>query len=146
MKALCPRCAVARNVDDFKPGTTSCKKCLDDAAKQRRKERDTPGVLRRQHLWQKYRITLETYESLRAAQDYRCAICGIHEDDIVVKTLGRPRLDGSPNEPAAKLTVDHCHDSLDVRGLLCYKCNFGLGHFTHSTELLAAAITYLKKC
>ena len=43
------------------------------------------------------------------------------------------------------LAVDHCHETNKIRGLLCSRCNCGLGQFVHKPELLTAAIAYLKK-
>jgi hypothetical protein len=41
--------------------------------------------------------------------------------------------------------VDHCHTTSVVRGLLCQKCNSGLGYFKDNVKSLAKAIEYLKR-
>ncbi len=74
-----------------------------------------------------YGITLAEYNTMLEAQDYKCAICG-NEDEVE----GR------------RLAIDHCHTSGKVRGLLCGKCNRGLGLFYDNDELLHNAIQYLK--
>ena len=43
------------------------------------------------------------------------------------------------------LAVDHCHDSGNVRGLLCRACNLAIGYFEDNTESLGEAIKYLEK-
>jgi hypothetical protein len=65
---------------------------------------------------------------LRAAQESRCAICGVHE----------------AYAPRKRLAVDHDHRTGAIRGLLCGNCNVGLGQFKDSPELLAAASRYLE--
>jgi len=41
--------------------------------------------------------------------------------------------------------VDHCHASGKVRGVLCSKCNRGLGLLQDSLEILKNAIKYLEE-
>jgi hypothetical protein len=81
------------------------------------------GIIRNQ-----YGITLAEYNAMLEAQDYKCAICG-NEDEVE----GR------------RLAIDHCHTTGKIRGLLCGKCNRGLGLFYDNTNNLAKAIEYLNK-
>lgn len=41
------------------------------------------------------------------------------------------------------LVVDHNHDTGEVRKLLCFECNTGLGFLQENVELLKRAIEYL---
>lgn len=41
------------------------------------------------------------------------------------------------------LNIDHCHDSLKVRGMLCTPCNTALGSLRDSKDLLLKAINYI---
>lgn len=72
-----------------------------------------------------YGLTMRDYEALRAEQGGGCAICG------------------AQNDSGYDLAVDHDHSDGSVRGLLCRKCNVGLGLFRDAPQLLAAAIAYL---
>jgi hypothetical protein len=78
------------------------------------------------HLEKNYSITLKEYSELLDKQEGVCAICG-----------SRPG--------KRKLAVDHVHTSGIVRGLLCMKCNIGLGNFKEDINLLRKAIAYLRK-
>lgn len=75
----------------------------------------------------KYNLTPDQYNDLYIQQDYKCAICGTHEQDTQRK----------------KLVVDHCHVTGNVRGLLCNNCNSGLGLFKDDVGLLNKAKQYL---
>lgn len=75
-----------------------------------------------------YGISQADYDALLSKQNYVCAICG--------------------NKETSKykyLSVDHCHYTKKVRGLLCSHCNKGLGLFKDNTQTLQNAITYLEK-
>jgi hypothetical protein len=79
----------------------------------------------RRSLERNYGITPEVYEQLLILQDGRCAIC-----------LTRPR--------KRRLAVDHDHETGEVRGLLCTRCNHGiLGKAHDSAEMLTRAAAYL---
>jgi len=89
----------------------------------------TPSQKRKnKHLLEKYGVTLERYDTLLENQDGKCAICRI-----------------SRGERAYAFSVDHDHDTEEVRGLLCTNCNLGLGLFKDSSELLVLAAKYLHR-
>jgi hypothetical protein len=72
-------------------------------------------------------ITVEFYESLLNAQNGVCKICGGPQ------THGRKNLD-----------VDHCHNSLIIRGLLCSHCNRSIGLMGDDPARLRAAADYIE--
>lgn len=61
------------------------------------------------------------------AQGRRCAIC--------------ETMDSGPRD----WCVDHDHVTNQFRGILCARCNLGLGQFKDSQLSLYKAIEYLKK-
>lgn len=80
-----------------------------------------------------YKMTLEQYDELLKIQNHLCYICKNPESSID-KRYNKTR----------DLSVDHCHKTGKIRGLLCDKCNRGLGYFKDSIENLESAIQYLK--
>lgn len=78
------------------------------------------------YLMKNYGITLADYEHILNLQGGMCAICK------------QP-----PN--GKKLLLDHCHYSKQVRGILCSRCNSGIGMFKDSKELLVQAMIYISK-
>lgn len=73
-----------------------------------------------------YGISLQDYNEFSAFCGNVCGICS------------------KPCPSGRKLAVDHDHSNGVVRGLLCIKCNKGLGNFCDDVELLEKAINYLK--
>lgn len=67
-------------------------------------------------------------------QGGRCAICR-RTEPIGVTRAG---YDGEK-----KWHIDHCHETNEVRGLLCGECNKGLGQFRDDRVTLQRAIDYL---
>lgn len=78
----------------------------------------------------RYKITLEDFNDYLKLQGNRCAICA-DPFNFNIKSE-------SPH-------VDHDHVTGKVRGLLCYKCNFGLGFFKDDVFRLRSAEQYLAK-
>ncbi|HEX5203453.1 MAG TPA: endonuclease VII domain-containing protein [Actinoplanes sp.] len=147
----CPRCHRDRPATAFRSAsgrpTQSCSACLERSRLTNRARRAGLGAegRRADNLRHKYGLLPEEYDTLRAAQDYRCQICGIHEDDIEAPRTGRPRSDGSPATEGVRLVVDHCHRTGRVRGLLCATCNLMIGIASDSPEVLRAAAAYLSR-
>ena len=71
-------------------------------------------------------LSNEEYDDLLVAQKGVCAICD------------------KPESSGKRLAVDHKHGTNLVRGLLCTKCNMGLGYFNDSPGFLFSAIKYLQ--
>ena len=46
------------------------------------------------------------------------------------------------NNPAT--CIDHCHDSLQVRGKLCNRCNLALGYLSDDPAKITGLVEYLK--
>lgn len=90
--------------------------------------KDNPKAYRSIILKHRYGITLKDYEELLDKQNGVCAICS-NKETIKRKT---------------NLSVDHCHTTNKVRGLLCDQCNKGLGNFKNDTLLLQNAAKYLE--
>ncbi len=160
---ICTKCGLERPLTEFyrAAGTRDglrgdCKACFQARAKARyplvreqriaaaqkwrdenperyrenqRRMRSSPEGKERQragHLKRKYGITIEQYDQMLAEQGGGCAICG-----------REPR-------PDISLHLDHDHESGNLRGILCFRCNNALGDLDDDVALLRAAVRYLE--
>lgn len=124
-----------------RPAPKRCKDCLEEGVETKRKaphpgprcathhrakRKDRRNYSHAAHIMELYGLTADEYQRIYAYQGSACAIC--------------KRAKGFRK----KLSVDHDHETGEVRGLLCQKCNRDvLGHLRDSTEALARAIDYL---
>jgi hypothetical protein len=98
--------------------------------RKRRKEQE--AVKKRQDnrwlaIYSMYGLTRDQWQVLFNKQNGSCAICGKSQDKL-----------------GYTLQVDFDHVLGKVRGLLCKKCNLGIGMFGEDITRIEKAIRYLK--
>lgn len=146
---LCPNCQKVLAVSKFNKASrrdgyqTYCRDCHNSMQREkykndpsqkikrqiraaRRKGRD-PFVQRKAELKRLYGITFDDYVNLYKKQNGVCAIC-LQE----CKTR-------------KSLSVDHNHDTMAVRGLLCNRCNRAIGMLEEDPDILERAKEYIIK-
>lgn len=105
-------------------------------AKNRRwKERHREEALKRgrySKVKELYGLTKDEYDLLLAEHNHVCAICG-KEEFITLKGT------------KWNLSIDHCHKTGKIRGLLCAQCNVGIAKFHEDITFLKNAIKYLEE-
>ena len=74
-------------------------------------------------------FTLTSKRAMIEAQGNRCAICACNFEDLSAKNIH----------------ADHCHATGKPRGVLCFRCNLGIGKFEDNPELLRKAALYLEE-
>lgn len=80
---------------------------------------------RNRHYFKEYKITEDEKNIILKSQNDKCPIC-----------------ETSPGNPK-NWHLDHCHKTGKIRGILCSRCNQGLGLFKDNVESLRKAIEYL---
>ena len=81
---------------------------------------------RMKHEKRKYGLTAEQKQALLWDQHDCCAICGYEF-----------------GQKLGDYHIDHCHRTGLVRGILCDRCNRGLGYFRDTPQFLQSAAVYL---
>ena len=85
---------------------------------------------RNHRIKQKYNLTEEQYVALVLKHHGKCGICGMEPSGVW--------------HGDRKLCVDHNHETGEVRGLLCNKCNRGLGLVGDTVESIGRFLAYLQ--
>ena len=134
MYHTCPKCELERPRSEFyltnkinqKNGLqvrhVPCKECT----KEKNSTKESKEHRVEYNLIKNFGITKQKYDEMLEAQGGTCFLCN--------------NLNGGRS-----LSLDHCHDTGKVRGLLCHTCNVGLGHFMEDIPLLRRAIEYLER-
>lgn len=142
---LCKTCSVSDKETEFKLNRRECERCR--GIKRRHVyTQNKEEYLIRNNLWKRansekhqtnllnsrfkhrYGITVDQYNEMLKAQSGKCKICKRVES----------------RKTSARLCVDHDHKTGQVRGLLCFGCNAGLGKFNDDPALIQRAIKYLE--
>ena len=122
----CPKCGgYQRYAVSGRCSNLECRR--KDEAEWRRKNPDKVQQKNRKRKMGYYGLSVDDFDILMEKQNNCCAICK--------KTCITGRA----------LAIDHDHNTNVVRGLLCNKCNQGLGFFNDSIDLLQDAMLYLKQ-
>ena len=130
----CKKCSTTKDIEDFYRDKTRrdgkhpyYKQCHNETWGNKLKTPETRAkayLASRKHALSKYGLSLEDYDILLKEQNYTCVICNC-------------------KNKKDKLSVDHCHRTNKVRGLLCNRCNWAIGKLNDDPELLRKAADYL---
>jgi hypothetical protein len=82
---------------------------------------------RNNNLKKNFGIDLDIYNQIHGSQEGCCKICRTPQSKL-----------------KRALAIDHCHQTNEIRGLLCSNYNTAIGLLKDSESLLKAAIKYLK--
>jgi transcription initiation factor IIE alpha subunit len=107
--------------------TDECRKAHQRAQGKRWRSRNPEAyrALRNKHRAKVYGLTHGEVEAMLASQGGRCSICECRID--------------------LSAAIDHDHDTGQVRGLLCPKCNTALGLLDDNPERMERAASYIRR-
>ena len=128
----CQECGKEKPLSEFHKNSRMKDGRLNRCAKCRRFrcEPNNPETKKNTALMAKYGISLNQYREMFKQQSGVCAICKNPE----TRKLNSGKI--------KSLSVDHCHETGKVRGLLCTDCNSGIGYFKESPWRLKCAAGY----
>ena len=139
-------CGVIKSIRSSAVTSGSTKSCgcinntIDNIRNPRKPKwiRELPTKSLQDRAW-RYNLTPEQFLSMLESQDYKCAICSSE-----LESTGRgtgPQMDHDHSCCSGEAGQKTCGDC--IRGILCSKCNRGLGCFNDDHELMKKAIEYL---
>lgn len=139
---LCSKCRRRKSEEEFPLNRSTydghavyCKPCAAKDARERQRAETQEQrehkrrYSRRYDIKRNYGIPFETVAALLADQNNQCAIC-FSQIDLLAKRSG---------------CVDHDHGTKKIRGILCVKCNAGIGQFCEDVNRMESAIRYIKR-
>ena len=122
----------SRSKDGLAYKCRDCRKAEYSEWRSSKSSDEIKEINKRSNLKKTFGITLEEYNEMLDRQKGTCAIC------LQAETTVR-------QGEVQALSVDHCHQTGKIRGLLCNSCNRALGKFKDSAENLIRAANYLKE-
>jgi len=118
----CSKCKATKSLSNFSVGRSNedglqsrCKACQKAYYDTHSRKRTSPELRSGQYLRYSYGLTKDAFKIILEEQNRLCALCKapLHRGGIL---------------------VDHCHKRGVIRGILCRKCNAGLGYYEHWNE------------
>ena len=143
---LCAQCRSCCNEKNRKNYARDPERKLNLCRKWRKNNREAQLVINRRCA-KKTRLSrlLSSSKGYAKAGDY--VPCNATVEELKASITGRCFICGVPEiECSRRLVMDHNHETGEFRGWLCYKCNYALGGFNDSEELLIDALHYLMNC
>lgn len=105
------------------------KKWYDERGGKEKQNKYWFGGAKEKSRWERiqreYNLSRDEYDALLTSQNNKCAICQTEKPED------------------RHFDVDHDHTTGRVRGLLCNRCNRGLGYFNDDFTLIRTALNYL---
>jgi hypothetical protein len=132
----CSKCNITKDISRFSKHPTAsdgyrtqCKNCQFSRQSEHRRRtgywRGDNG--RKEQLKKKYKISIQQYEEMLASQRGVCALCG----------------SADRKSKYGHFSIDHCHKTGRIRGLLCYRCNTILGVLGDDEESIWRVLLYV---
>lgn len=136
MTKICRACKQELPVEDFYPRgnnrfQSDCKLCKAEYNRNHYRRNATEYKVKAT-AWKKKNFFKIRADRFNVSEDFL--------RDLFEVASGKCMICGLPDE---SLHIDHCHTTGCVRGLLCAKCNHGIGLFKDSVINLQNAIQYL---